>query len=589
MIKILKYLKSKEWIFVALSAGLIVFEVFLELKLPEYMTQITTIMTTNGEMSEILKNGGLMLACALGSGLVAVAVGFLSAKIGAGLSQRLRSKIYGQVATFSPTEMHKFSTASLITRSTNDISQIQQSVSMGLQIIFKAPITAIWAIVKITTKSFEWSLATAIAVGIILIGVILITTIVVPKFKIVQKQTDDLNRVTTENLSGIRVIRAFNAENFVENKFNNTNTALTKTHLFTSYALSFMNPIMNIVMNGLSLSIYVIGAFLINSAVGLERITLFSDMTVFFSYSMQIIASFMMLVMIFMIMPRAQVSARRILEVLDTKSKIQDGEGANPTEIGTVKFEDVTFEYADAKEPVIKNISFEAKQGEMLAIIGATGSGKSTIIKLIPRLYDATSGNVFVDGENVKNYKLSELYSKIGYISQHSVLFSGTIASNVSMGEKNSQKVQIEDVRNAIKEAESQDFVENMENTYNASVLQGGSNLSGGQKQRIAIARALARKPEILIFDDSFSALDYQTDKNLRNTLKENLSNTTCIIVAQRIGTIKNCDKILVVDNGQIVGEGTHKELMKTCEIYKQIALSQLSKEELENDSEQNS
>ena len=583
MIKILRYLKKKEWLYVALVAGLIVFEVFLELKLPEYMTEITTIMATNGEMSEILRNGGLMMLCALGSGAVAVAVGLLSAKIGAGLSQTVRSKIYAQVGTFSPTEMHKFSTASLITRSTNDISQIQQSVSMGLQVIFKAPVMAIWAIIKITTKSFEWSLATAIAVAIILVGVIIITTVVLPKFKIVQKQTDELNRVTTENLSGLRVIRAFNAEQYTEDKFDKTNFALTKTNLFTNYSLSFINPLMYIVMNGLSLSIYVIGAFLINNAVGIEKIVLFSDMTVFFSYAMQIIAAFMMLVIIFMIMPRAQVSARRIQEVLNTNSTIKDGEGANPTEVGTVEFRNVAFAYADAKEPVLHDISFKAKKGEMVAIIGSTGSGKSTIIKMIPRLYDATKGEVLVDGENVKKFKLEELYNKIGYISQKATLFSGTVESNVAMGQVTGIKPQRVDVETAIEHAQSTDFVESMENNYGATILQAGTNLSGGQKQRIAIARALARKPEILIFDDSFSALDYQTDKNLRQTLKENLVNTTCIIVAQRIGTIKNCDKILVVDNGTIVGEGTHHDLLENCDVYKQIALSQLSKEELEN------
>ncbi|MBR4124495.1 MAG: ABC transporter ATP-binding protein [Clostridia bacterium] len=581
MIKILKYLKTKEWLFIFLCTALIVFEVWLELKLPEYMTKITNVLTTSGKTSEILKNGGIMIACALASGIVAIAVGYFAAMIGCGLAQRLRSNVYGQVATFSPTEMNKFSVPSLITRSTNDISQIQQSYSMGLQVIIKAPIMAIWAICKISTKNFQWSLATAIAVGIILIGVVVITLVVLPKFKIVQKQTDDLNKITTENMTGLRVIRAFNAENYVEEKFNKHNSALTKTHLFTSYGLSFINPIMYIVMNGLSLAIYVIGAYLINAAMGPEKILLFGDMASFFSYAMQIIAAFMMMVIFFMILPRAQVSARRITEVLNTKSSIKDGEGATPKEIGTVKFDDVTFGYPDAKEPVIKNISFEAKQGEMVAIIGATGSGKSTIIQLIPRLYDATSGNVYVDGENVKKYKLHDLYSKIGYISQKSVLFSGTINSNVSMGEIYDKKAELSSIKDAIKNAQSADFVENMENTYDANILQGGSNLSGGQKQRLAIARALARNPEILIFDDSFSALDYQTDKNLRTTLKENLSTTTCIIVAQRIGTIKNCDKIIVIDDGKIAGTGTHEELLENCDVYKEIALSQLSKEEL--------
>lgn len=582
MIKILKYLKTKDWLFIFLCASLIVFEVWLELKLPEYMTKITNILTTSGETKEVLKNGGLMLSCALASGVIAVAVGFFSAMIGCGLAQRLRSKVYGQVSTFSPTEMNRFSVSSLITRSTNDISQIQQSYSMGLQVIIKAPVMAIWAICKISTKSFQWSLATIIAVGIILIGVVIITLVVLPKFKVVQKQTDDLNKITTENMTGLRVIRAFNAENYVEEKFNKHNSALTKTNLFTSYGLSFINPIMHIVMNGLSLSIYVIGAFLIDSANGTERILLFGDMASFFSYAMQIIAAFMMMVIFFMILPRAQVSAKRILEVLDTQPSIKDGKGANPTEIGTVKFDNVSFGYADAKEPVIKNITFEAKQGEMVAIIGATGSGKSTIIQLIPRLYDATSGDIYVDGQNVKKYKLHDLYSKIGYISQKSILFSGTVNSNVSMGETYNKKAELYKVKNAIKNAQSTDFVENMENTYEATILQGGSNLSGGQKQRLAIARALARDPEILIFDDSFSALDYQTDKNLRATLKENFSTTTCIIVAQRIGTIKNCDKIIVIDDGKIAGMGTHNELLKNCEVYKEIALSQLSKEELD-------
>lgn len=583
MFKLLKYLKAKEWLFFVLLAGLTVTEVWLELKLPEYMTQITTIITTSGEMSEILKNGGMMIACALGSGLIAVMIGFLSANIGTILAKRLRGEIYGKVSTFSPAEMHKFSTASLITRSTNDITQIQQTVSMGMQVILRAPIMAVWAILKITNKSFEWSLATAIAVAIMLFGVVLITLIVLPKFKIVQKQTDELNKTTTENLTGLRVIRAFNAEDYVENKFDNANNALTKTHLFTGYGLSFINPSMHIVMNGLSLAIYVIGAFLINAATNApQRIVLFSDMVVFFSYAMQIIAAFMMLVVIFMIMPRAIVSARRINEVLNTNSTIKDGDGAEPLEKGSVKFENVSFAYADAKEPVLKNISFEAKKGEMVAIIGSTGSGKSTLIKLIPRLYDATSGAVFVDGVNVKQYKLNEIYNKIGYVSQRAVLFSGSVASNVSMGNVNNKKADDVQIKTAIEDAQSKFFVENLENDYNATVLQGGSNLSGGQKQRLAIARALARNPEILIFDDSFSALDYQTDKNLRSTLKENLSDTTCIIVAQRIGTIKNCDKIIVIDNGEIVGIGTHKQLLDGNKVYQEIALSQLSKEELD-------
>jgi ATP-binding cassette subfamily B protein len=585
MLKTFKYLKAKEWLLFVLLAGLTVLEVWLELKIPDYMTQLTKLMMppNPGPMSEILKNGGYMLACALGGGISAVGLGFISAYIGTNLAKRLRGAIYAQVGTFSPTEMHKFSTASLITRSTNDISQFQQSLTMGLQVILKAPVTAIWAICKITSKSFEWSIATAISVAILLIGVIVITLVVMPKFKIVQKQTDDLNRSTTENLTGLRVVRAFNAENFVEDKFEKTNKALTKTQLFTGYWLSFINPSMYLVMNGLSLSIYVIGAFLINNTSNIaSKAMLFSDMTVFFSYAMQIIAAFMMLVMLFMIMPRAVVSARRVSEVLSTKSSIQDGTGAHPTEVGTISFKDVSFSYSDAKESVLSDISFDVKQGEMVAIIGATGSGKSTIIKLIPRLYDATSGEVLVDGVNVKNYKLSELNDKIGYVSQKATLFSGTVTTNVAMGKKDNKKVDDEAVKNAIVQSQSQDFVQKMDNQYNATILQDGSNLSGGQKQRLAIARALARNPEILIFDDSFSALDYRTDKILRDTLKQNLSDTTCIIVAQRIGTIKNCDKIIVVDDGKIVGMGKHDDLLKNNKVYREIAFSQLSKEELD-------
>lgn len=585
MLKTFKYLKAKEWLLFVLLAGLTVLEVWIELKIPDYMTQLTKLMMppNPGPMSEILKNGGYMLACALGGGISAVGLGFISAYIGTNLAKRLRGAIYAQVGTFSPTEMHKFSTASLITRSTNDISQFQQSLTMGLQVILKAPVTAIWAICKITSKSFEWSIATAISVAILLIGVIVITLVVMPKFKIVQKQTDDLNRSTTENLTGLRVVRAFNAENFVEDKFEKTNKALTKTQLFTGYWLSFINPSMYLVMNGLSLSIYVIGAFLINNASNIaSKAMLFSDMTVFFSYAMQIIAAFMMLVMLFMIMPRAVVSARRVSEVLSTKSSIQDGTGAHPTEVGTISFKDVSFSYSDAKESVLSDISFDVKKGEMVAIIGATGSGKSTIIKLIPRLYDATSGEVLVDGVNVKNYKLSELNDKIGYVSQKATLFSGTVTTNVAMGKKDNKKVDDEAVKNAIVQSQSQDFVQKMDNQYNATILQDGSNLSGGQKQRLAIARALARNPEILIFDDSFSALDYRTDKILRDTLKQNLSDTTCIIVAQRIGTIKNCDKIIVVDDGKIVGMGKHDDLLKNNKVYREIAFSQLSKEELD-------
>lgn len=581
MFKLFKYFDKKEWLFLALLAVLTLFEVWLELKLPDYMQAITTVMATGGSVGEVLKNGGLMLACALGAGLIAVTIGYSSSMIGTGLSRRLRSEMYAKVGTFSPTEMHKFSTSSLITRSTNDISQIQQTISMGFQVILRAPVTAVWAICKIVSKSFQWSVATAIAVAVMLIFVIVVVCLVVPKFKVVQKKTDDLNRITTENLTGLRVVRAFNAEGFMQDKFEATNKSLKNTQLFTSRATAFINPMINLVMNGLSVAIYVIGAYLINSAGMAQKVVLYSDMMVFFSYAMQIISSFMMLVMIFMIMPRAIVSAKRVNEVLDTKSSVVDGVGANPTEVGTVKFDNVSFAYADGTEPVLKDISFEAKKGETVAIIGATGCGKSTIVKLIPRLYDATSGTVLVDGVDVKNYKLQDLYNKIGYVSQRAVMFSGTVASNVSMGVAKDGKVGKEQVESAIEQAQAKKFVEKMSSGYESGVTQGGTNLSGGQKQRLSIARAIAKKPEILIFDDSFSALDYQTDKQLRRAIKQNLGDTTCIIVAQRIGTIKNCDKILVIEDGKIVDSGTHQQLLKTSKVYQEIALSQLSKEEL--------
>ena len=564
---------------------MIVGQVFIELQLPEYMEKITSALQTGGATSEILKNGGIMIGCALAGGIISILVGLISSRIGAKLSQNLRSKVYDKVNSFSPTEMHRFSVASLITRSTNDITQVQRTIAMGFQVIVKAPTMAILAICKIASKSWQWSLSTGVAILMLLISTLIIIALCLPKFKIIQKQTDDLNRITRENLTGLRVIKAFNAENYEQGKFDKINTDLTKTNIFTHNALSFFQPIMFAVIDALSISIYVIGALLISRTSDvMTKVQLFSDTMVFFSYAMMVISSFMMLIMIFMILPRAQVSAKRIQEVLETNPSIEDGIGVIPTEKGTIRFEDVSFGYQDAKEPVLRNISFDIKQGESVAIIGSTGSGKSTLVKLIPRLYDATSGEVYVDGENVKDYKLSELYDRIGYISQKAMLFSGTIESNIAMGNINGEKVSTQDIENAIKQSQSSAFIENLNGTYKAEVYQQGSNFSGGQKQRISIARALSRKPEILIFDDSFSALDYQTDKNLRQTLKQEFEDTTSIIIAQRVGTIKNCDKILVLDNGQIVASGTHKELLKTSPLYKEIALSQLSKEELEED-----
>lgn len=584
MFKILKHLNWKQWLLVILAGLFIGGQVVLELKLPDFMSEITTLLQSGGEIKDIWQNGLYMLLCALASGLISVIVGFISARIGASLSMNLREKVYSKVATFSPTELHRFSVSSLITRSTNDITQVQRVFSMGLQVVIRAPIMAILAIIKIANKSWQWSLATAISVVVIISVTLLLTLLCLPKFKSIQKQTDDLNRITQENLTGLRVIKAFNAEDYENEKFDGVNEKLTKTHKFTQYALSFFNPMLYIVMDALALAIYIIGAFIINSTTGLnEKMLIFSDMVVFYSYAMMIISSFMMMVMIFMMLPRAQVSAKRIQEVLDTNSTIVDGKGVNPTKKGTIEFDNVSFGYADANEPVIKNISFKVNQGEKIAIIGGTGSGKSTIIKLILRFYDATTGTIKVDGENVKDYKLSDLYDKIGYISQKAVLFSGTIEDNITLGKVNGEKVNKQDVVDAVRQSQSSQFVENLEKTYSAEVYQGGSNFSGGQKQRLSIARALSRKPEILIFDDSFSALDYKTDKILRDTLNSEFKDTTCVIIGQRVGTIAHCDKILVVDNGEIMGMGTHQELLNSCEIYKDIALSQLSKEELEH------
>lgn len=587
MLKILKNLDKKQWILFVVSALLIVAQVFIELQIPTFMRQITNeLQQSDVSVSAILYNGGFMLLCALGGACISIVVGFCASKIGARLSQTLRNKVYDKVNSFSPTEMHKFSVASLITRSTNDITQVQRTLSMGLQVVIKAPTMAIFAIIQIANKSWQWTLSTGIAVVVVLASVITLMSICLPKFKIIQKQIDSLNKITRENLTGLKVVKAFNAEDYEQKKFDKVNDDLTKTNVFTSTTLSFFQPTLYIVLDALSIAIYVLGAFIISNAGPNELLqkALFSDMTVFYTYANMIISSFMMMVMICMMMPRAQVSAKRIMEVLNTAPSIVDGKGVIPTSQGTIKFDNVTFSYADAKEPVLKNINFEVNKGESVAFIGATGSGKSTIVKLIPRLYDATEGTVYVDGQDVKDYKLSQLYDRIGYISQKAVLFSGTIESNINMGEVDGKKISQEDTENAIRQSQSLAFVQNLSETYKAEVYQNGSNFSGGQKQRISIARALSRKPEILIFDDSFSALDYQTDKTLRATLNQEFNETTTLIIAQRVGTIKNCDKIMVVDNGEIVASGTHKELLKTCSLYKDIALSQLSKEELEDD-----
>lgn len=582
MLKMLKKLSWKEWIMVAISVIFIAGQVWLDLKLPEFMSEITTLLTTgSSDMGAIWRNGGFMLACAIGSTLLSVIVGFFAARIAAKLGLVLRASIYSQIQDFSKSEMKQFSTASLITRSTNDVTQVQNFVAMGLQVMVKAPIMAVWAIIKIVGKSWQWSLITAVAVAVLLLCIITILLFCLPRFKKMQKQTDDINRVARENLTGLRVVKAFNAEKFEEDKFEEKNSNLTDTNMYVYKRMSLFGPMMSLVMNGVSLAIYWVGAYIIQAASGMEKIALFSDMVVFMSYAVQVIFSFIMLVMIFMMLPRATVSAKRINEILDTKSSIKDGQGAAPVERGTVEFKNVSFKYPNADEYVLKNISFKVNKGEQVAFIGSTGSGKSTLIDLVPRFYDATEGEVLIDGINVKDYKLEELYNILGYVSQKSILFTGTINENVGFGKNKNGKPSEEEIQLAIKQAQAKDFVEKMPDKYNSHISQGGKNVSGGQKQRLSIARALARKSEILIFDDSFSALDYKTDKALRKTLNKELKGTTSLIVAQRIGTIKNADQIIVLDNGNMVGKGKHEELLKNCPIYKEIALSQLSKEEL--------
>ena len=586
MLKLIKNFTKKEYLLMIVCFVLIFAQVWLELKMPDYMSEITVLVQSDGSnMRGILINGGFMLLCAFGSLISAAVVGYFIANLSSSFSMKTRKKLFDKVESLSMQEVKAFSTSSLITRTTNDITQVEMFIGLGLQLLVKAPITAIWAITKILNKSWQWSLITAIAVLILLTVISILTLVVVPKFKIVQKLIDKVNGVTRENLTGIRVIRAFGAEQYQENKFDEVNQKLTKQQLFNQRMFAIMSPIMYLVMYFLTLSIYFVGALLIKDALLVDKLSLFGDMVVFSSYAMQIIMSFLMLAMIFMMLPRASVSAKRINEVLDTKICIEDGiiTDVNSGKTGTVEFKNVSFKYPDAEEYLLKDISFKAEQGETVAFIGSTGSGKSTLINLIPRFYDVTSGEVLVDGVNVKEYKLSSLYNKLGYVPQKAVMFNGTVKSNVSYGNNGGKKANLNKVKEAIKVAQATEFVEKMDDKYDTHIAQGGTNVSGGQKQRLAIARAIARNPEIYIFDDSFSALDYKTDSVLRKELKKYTKDATILIVAQRIGTIMNADKIIVLDNGKCVGEGTHKELLNNCEVYKQIALSQLSKEELEN------
>ena len=586
MFKLLKNIGLKEWLLTLVVFLLIFGQVWLELKMPDYMSEITVLVQTEGsEMKDIIKNGGAMLGCALGSLVLAVFTGYIVSYISAVFSMATRKKLFDKVENLAMQEVKNFSTSSLITRTTNDITQIQMFVAMGLQLLIKAPITAVWAITKILNKGWEWSVATGVAVLILLTVVAILIFVVIPRFKIVQKLTDRLNMVTRENLTGIRVVRAFDAEKYQENKFEDVNTKLTNLQLFNQKAFSVMQPTMLLVMQTLTLAIYFIGARLIDGALMADKLVLFGNMVVFSSYAMQVIFSFLLLAFVFMMMPRAQVSANRINEVMETEITIKEGTvNENKTnEVGTVEFRNVSFKYPDADEYLLKDISFKVEKGQTVSFIGSTGSGKSTLINLVPRFYDVTDGEVLVDGVNVKEYTSEFLHSKLGYVSQKAVMFNGTVRSNIIYGDNGKGVPTDSKVKEAVEVAQAKEFVEKMENTYDAHIAQGGTNVSGGQKQRLSIARAIARDPEIYIFDDSFSALDYKTDSILRKELKKYTKDATSLIVAQRIGTIMNSDKIIVLDEGKVVGQGTHKELLENCEVYKQIALSQLSKEELEN------
>ncbi len=585
MFKILKNFRKKDVLLILICIALIAFQVYLDLKLPDYMSEITRLVQTEGsKISSVLEQGSYMMLCAFGSLIDAIIVGYLSSFISATFSMNLRKKLFEKVQSFGMEEMKKFKTSSLITRTTNDITNIQMFISMGLQMLIKAPITAVWAILKILNKSYEWSALTGACVVVLLGVIIFLMIVVLPKFKLVQKLIDKINDVTREHLTGIRVVRAFNAEDYQESKFEHYNNKLTNTQKFTQKMMSIMSPIMYLIMNLLTLGIYFIGSYLILNATLSMKIELFSNMVVFSSYAMQVIMSFLMLAVIFIMYPRTAVSIDRINEVCDTNSSIIDGNIKTPTKIkGEVEFKNVSFKYPDSDEYVLKDISFKASKGETVAFIGSTGSGKSTLINLVPRFYDATEGEILVDGINVKDYTLRTLHNKLGYVSQKAGMFNGSISYNVSYGDNGKGKILTKKIQEAVKVAQAEEFVKKMPTGYSYNLSQGGTNISGGQKQRISIARSIARNPEIYIFDDSFSALDYKTDYQLRTKLKKYTNDATILIVAQRIGTIINADKILVLDNGKCVGIGTHEELLKKNKVYREIAYSQLSKEELED------
>lgn len=584
MFKILKYMQKKDWMLFLYTIIFIVFQVWMDLKLPDYMSEITTLVETEGsQMSEIFAAGGSMLLCALGSFIACICSIALSSRMAANFGRHLRELQYNQVESFSMGEINRFSTASLITRSTNDIMQIQMLVAMGLEIMVKAPITAIWAITKIAGKGVEWSIATAVAVVILLVLMGIIIIFALPKFKKIQGLTDNINRITREHLTGIKVVRAYNAEEYQEKKFGKANDELTSNNRFAYRIMAILTPGIQMIMNGLSLAVYWIGAILLNQAAATEKIGIFSNMVVFVSYAMQVVMAFMSLSIIIIMLPRVSVAANRVREVIETKPSIYSGDMVETTnqKEGEVEFRNVSFKYPDAEDYVLKDISFTAKKGETVAFIGSTGSGKSTLVNLIPRFYDATEGEVLVDGYNVKEYMQEALHNKFGYVPQTAVMFAGTVESNIAYGDNGKDAYSEEDVKKAARIAQAKEFVEKMPDTYQSGIAQGGTNLSGGQRQRLSIARAVCRDPEIYIFDDSFSALDYKTDRILRSALKQETKNATTLIVAQRIGTIMDADKIIVLDEGRMVGMGTHRELLENCKVYQDIALSQLSKEEL--------
>ena len=586
MIKIFKNFKLRDWGILLICVCLIALQVYLDLKLPDYMSKITRLVQTNGStMIEIIKQGGFMLLCAFLSLIAAIIVCFLTSLLSSNFSFNLRKNIFSKVTSFGMKEIKEFQTSSLITRTTNDVTQLEMFIGMGLQLVIKAPIMAIWAISKIVNKNLEWSLLTGAGVLILLMTITVLLIIVFPRFEKIQKLIDKLNGVTRENITGIRVVRAFNADDFEQNRFSKVNNDLTSMQMFNQKAFAILSPIMNLVMQGLTMGIYIIGAVLISNAGMVDKINLFSNMVVFTSYGMQVIAAFLMLAFTFMIVPRASVSARRINEVLDSEISVIDGKKdiKETKEVGTVEFKNVSFKYPDADEYLLKNISFKIDKGEVIAFIGSTGSGKSTLINLVPRFYDATDGEILVDGINIKDYTLNSLHNKIGYVPQKAVIFTGTVKSNIRYGDNGKKEVTLNKIKDAVNIAQATEFVEKMDKTYDSHLARGGTNVSGGQKQRLSIARAIDRDPEIYIFDDSFSALDYKTDSKLRKELKKYTKDATVMIVAQRIGTIISADKIVVLDKGECVGIGTHKELLKTCKVYKEIALSQLSEEELKH------